>query len=168
MKQENQTEASSSTEETPFSQSINPVSQSIKEIKHQFMAFRNGIVADTLRQAGMPYSIIFGLQLPQIGSIARQYTPSDDLAQDLWDDKNVRESRLLACYLFPKEETSKEKALILAESVQTQEEADILCFRLLRYLPFAQDLAENLKSSEKSLPAYCGIALQRNLDAMGN
>ena len=32
---------------------------------------RNGIVADTLRKAGSPYRIIFGLNLPQISEIAR-------------------------------------------------------------------------------------------------
>ena len=38
----------------------------LKEIKHQFMAFRNGIVADALRKAGYDYKVIFGLQLPQL------------------------------------------------------------------------------------------------------
>ena len=141
-------------------------SQTLKEIKHQFMVFRNGIVADTLRNAGMPYHIIFGLQLPQLSQIARTITPSMALAQELWEDKNVRESRLLACYLFPKEEVSQELALELAHSVQTPEEADILCFRLLRYLPFADALATELEDSDNSTVAYCSKALRRNLAAM--
>ena len=44
----------------------NRINDSIKQIKHNFMAYRNGIVSDTLRKAGMPYNIIFGTQLPQI------------------------------------------------------------------------------------------------------
>ena len=51
-------------------------SENIKEIKHSFLAFRNGIVSDTLRKAGMPYGIIFGLQLPQLAEIARRYDKS--------------------------------------------------------------------------------------------
>ncbi|MDE5883369.1 MAG: DNA alkylation repair protein [Muribaculaceae bacterium] len=141
-------------------------SQTLKEIKHQFMVFRNGIVADTLRNAGMPYHIIFGLQLPQLSQIAHTITPSMALAQELWEDKNVRESRLLACYLFPKEEVSQGLALELAHSVQTPEEADILCFRLLRYLPFADALAAELGDSDNSTVAYCSKALRRNLAAM--
>lgn len=140
--------------------------RTIKEIKHQFMAFRNGIVADTLRRAGMPYKIIFGLQLPQIAGISRQFAPSMTLAEALWADNNLRESRLLACYLFPREQITFSRAIQLANSVQTQEEADILCFRLLRYLPFAQELMEELKLSPENLIAYCGKALQRNLEAM--
>ena len=77
----------------------NHINDSIKQIKHNFMAYRNGIVSDTLRKAGMPYNIIFGLQLPQIAAIAREYGASDELADSLWKDSGVRESRLLACYL---------------------------------------------------------------------
>ena len=74
--------------------------ENIKEIKHNFMAFRNGIVSDTLRKAGMPYNIIFGLQLPQIAEIARSNEKNLELADALWQDSGVRESRLLACYLY--------------------------------------------------------------------
>lgn len=130
------------------------------------MVFRNGIVADALRKAGMPYNIIFGLQLPQLTQIARSFNPDLSLAKELWKDKNVRESRLLACYLFPKDEVTEELALELAESVRTFEEADILCFRLLRYFPFAQQLASRLISSEHRNVAYCGEALIRNIEAL--
>lgn len=138
----------------------------LKKIKHQFITYRNGIVADTLRKAGMNYNIIFGLQLPQLAAIAREYEPSMELAMQLWDDKNVRESRLLACYLFPAKEMTEQHSLEIAESVQTKEEADILCFRLLRRLPFAEKLASILKTSASPLSAYCGDALIRNLDSM--
>lgn len=129
------------------------------------MAFRNGIVADTLRNAGMPYKIIFGLQLPQLKEISGTLNQDIDLAMELWNDANVRESRLLACYLFPKDKIDEKIASDLAESVQTAEEADILCFRLLRYLPFAPALANRLIDSKESLIQYCGKALLRNLDA---
>lgn len=138
----------------------------IKEIKHSFMAFRNGIVSDTLRHAGMPYKIIFGLQIPQISEISRHYSPSLSLASELWEDAGIRESRLLACYLFPVEEINQDKALELAFSVLTIEEADILCFRLLRRLSFAREIAGKLSDSNDRLTAYCGEALKRNLKAM--
>lgn len=129
------------------------------------MTYRNGIISDTLRKAGMPYSIIFGLQLPQLAAIAREYEPSLELAAELWNDENVRESRLLACYLFPVESITEENAITLAESLLTKEEADILCFRLLRRLPFAETLSLKLTASEKPLVSYCGEALRRNLDS---
>lgn len=134
----------------------------MQDIKHQFLAFRNGIVADTLRKAGMPYPVIFGLQIPQIAQIAREAEASRrpllPLAERLWADRNVRESRLLACYLFPPGEIDTDKALSLASDVITHEEADILCFRLLRRLPFAESLLNLLPSD-----AYVTTALRRNL-----
>lgn len=138
----------------------------IKEIKHSFMAFRNGIISDTLRKAGMPYNIIFGLQLPQIAEIARNNDKNLELADALWQDSGVRESRLLACYLYPLAEVNEDKAYELASSVQTIEEADILSFRLLRNLAFADALANRLSSEDSQLISYCGKALRRNLDAM--
>lgn len=139
--------------------------EKIAAIKRDFMAYRNGIVADTLRKAGMPYSLIFGLQLPQLSALARQYMPDQELALALWDDRNVRESRLLSCWLFDAENTDILTALKLARDIRTREEGDILAFRLLRRLPFAEELARKLDSEpDDSLPHYCATALRRNLE----
>jgi hypothetical protein len=144
----------------------NDLNKIIKDIKHLFMAYRNGIVSDTLRKAGQPFNIIFGLQLPQIAEIAKNYGYSDTIADALWQDKGIRESRLLACYLFTPDNIDIEKAFELGSEVRTVEEADILCFRLLRRLPFAETLALRLTTAESPLAAYCGEALRRNLDSL--
>lgn len=117
----------------------------LREIKQRFFAFRNGILADALRKQ-YPYGVIFGLQIPQIAEIARSLTPSLDLARSLWADENVRESRILATYLFPPEETDMATALSLASAIKTVEEADMLAFRLLKRLPFASQLREAMES----------------------
>lgn len=135
----------------------------VKAVKKQFMAYRNGVTADVLRKAGAPYSIIFGLQIPQLGEIAHTLQPSAALARALWADSGVRESRLLAAWLFPAEELTEEEALKWGSQVLTREEADILCFRLLRRTPFASRLAQRLEESEDTLARYCGEALKRNL-----
>lgn len=131
----------------------------LKEIKHQFLAYRNGIIADSLRSAGYPYGIIFGLQVPQLGEIAKSQPPSMELADALWADANVRESRLLACWLFPAEEMTPEKTLSLIKSVKTQEEGDILIFRLLRRLPFIKEVKATLGESDSE--RYVIKALER-------
>lgn len=119
------------------------------------MAYRNGIVADTLRSAGMDcYRIIFGLNMPQLTQIAKQYGKDKALAQTLWSDTGVRESRLLAAYLFPADDITLQEAEALMNSVQTQEEADILAFRLLRYLPFLDLL-------KATATRFCSKALSR-------
>lgn len=118
----------------------------MKEIKHQFFTYRNGAVADTLRRYGIPHKTIFGLDVPQLAAIARGLTPSAELAGRLWADRDVRESRLLAAYLFPMAETTMERALELADDCRTQEEADMLAFRLFKRLPFAAELLARLQT----------------------
>ena len=43
----------------------------LKDIKQQFFTYRNGMLADRLREAGDCHKVIFGLNLPQIVDIAR-------------------------------------------------------------------------------------------------
>ncbi|MDE5807939.1 MAG: hypothetical protein K2H76_07450 [Muribaculaceae bacterium] len=121
--------------------------EQLKDIKQKFFAFRNGILADALRKQ-TDYGVIFGLQIPQIAEIARSLDSSLALAQALWDDVKVRESRLLATYLFPVGEIDREKALVLASEVKTVEEADMLAFRLLKRLPDAPQILEAMESRE--------------------
>lgn len=136
----------------------------LRTIKQHFMAMRNGVVADTLRSAGLPHRVIFGLNLPQIAAIARDVEQSEAIASALWEDKNVRESRLLAAYLMPPDRMTPDKAIGMAGGCTTREEADILCFRLLRRLSFAESLADTLEASSDFMTAYCGKALRRNLE----
>lgn len=135
----------------------------ISDIKKSFFALRNGILADTLRKAGMSYKVIFGLQIPQIAEIARGLSQSAELAGSLWEDRGVRESRLLACYLFPPEETDMEKALALAADIQTPEEADMLAFRLFKKLPFAGELLDEMERTQE-VPRSAAVSLRRHLE----
>ena len=49
--------------------------ETIRQIKSDFFALRNGVIADKLRSAGCPYKIIFGLTVPQIESVAAKHEP---------------------------------------------------------------------------------------------
>ncbi len=136
----------------------------LNEIKKEFFALRNGIIADTLRKAGMHYKVIFGLQIPQIAGIASKFTPSVELAMELWEDRNVRESRLLASYLFPLESVDMRMALELASDVLTQEEADMLAFRIFRRLDFAESLLNEMEKEDNGIPKYAVNSLKRHLE----
>lgn len=127
----------------------------LQEIKHEFFAYRNGVVADTLRRSGMNYRMIFGCDVPSIAAIARRIGYDDVLAEQLWSEADVRESRLLATYLFDPAKTEIDKAVRLASEVRTREEADMLAFRLLKRLPYATELAEKLSALQE-----CALAFQ--------
>ncbi|MDE7159314.1 MAG: hypothetical protein K2O24_00505 [Muribaculaceae bacterium] len=136
----------------------------IPSIKHGFMAYRNGIVADTLRKAGYPHRVIFGLQLPQISEIFRTLPPEGAaceaeggapldrhaLGLELWADREVRESRLLAAYLLDPARLSVDESLALAADTRTPEEADILVFRTLRHHPCAREIAGLLSGAPRA------------------
>ncbi len=126
----------------------------MQKIKHRFFTYRNGMLADTLRGHGDPHKVIFGLEIPRIAEIARTLQPDMELALRLWDDREVRESRLLATYLFPVDAVDEKLAMKLCGEVRTREEADMLAFRLLKRLPYAGRLPELLKAGVDSNPSY--------------
>ena len=110
----------------------------IKTIKQQFFTYRNGMLADTLRKAGDPHKMIFGLNLPQIMQIAAETGKNKALATALWTDEHgCRESRLLAPMLMPSQEFTIDEAMEWCSSVECVEVADVLCHRLLRGTDFA-------------------------------
>lgn len=135
----------------------------MKNIKQEFMAYRNGIIADTLREAGWPHKVIFGLNLPQITDIARQLAwPDTLLALSLWEDREVRESRLLASFLFPYDMDIQQIMDICAD-LCTREEADLLAFRWLRNHNQASQIANQLSEMENTnaLMPYLASAVRR-------
>jgi len=130
-------------------------------IKRRFFAMRNGVIADVLRRAGSPYKVIFGLNLPQIVEIANESTPSRELAEALWANNTTRESILLAPMIMPRDVFTEADALRWVDTVPDQEAADILCHRLLRYMPYACKLADSLTEGE-GMSLYTGIRLAVN------
>ena len=141
----------------------------IKNIKQQFFAYRNGMLADTLRKAGDPHKMIFGLNLPQIMQIAAETGKNKVLATALWTDEyGCRESRLLAPMLMPSQEFTIDEAMEWCSGVECVEVADVLCHRLLRGTDFAYKLAQLLCSDAKdAMEKYVALRLIANLLSLG-
>ena len=129
----------------------------LQEIHQRFFGFRNGIVAKAFHDSGHAYKRVFGLQLPQLAAIAKEIEFNNELARNLWAEKDCREARLLACYLFDPSSLSEEDAINMTQDIQTREEADILAWRLLRRLPYSSILPDRLSG-------YIREALLRNLE----
>mgnify|MGYP003202348806 CR=1 FL=1 len=121
--------------------------ETIRQIKSDFFALRNGVIADKLRSAGCPYKIIFGLTVPQIESVAAKHEPSAGLAETLWANDSTRESRLMA-----------KKWIADADTVEL---VDMLCFRLVRNVEGVEQLAFSLAGEEPT--RYAGLRLLMNL-----
>ncbi len=128
------------TEEVPTANTYSPM----QAVKRHFFALRNGIIADTLRQAGSPFRYIFGLNLPQIVETANITGKNKELAEKLWANNTTRESMLLAPMLMPVEDFTIADAYRWTANIPAVEVVDILCHRLLRHLPFAAEFAREL------------------------
>ncbi len=146
----------------------------VREIRKEFFAFRNGIVADKLRKAGDPHSMIMGCLLVDVVGIAQRAreTVGDKgqlaaLATELWSDTNSRECRLAAPMLYPAELMSLDLANAWCQAVETVEVADNLCHKLLRNIPDADSLFRQLIAKETPLVKYTGYRLLLNLLLQG-
>ena len=138
----------------------------IQEIKKDFFAYRNGIIAEQLRAAGDPHTMILGCQLADIIAITSRYEKNATLAQELWNDEKHRECRMAATMLYPIHEFKMETALAWCLSVESVEIADVLCHRLLRHLPYAKELWAQLLACDKKLVRYIAWRLLLNLMMM--
>ena len=134
----------------------------IQDIKKEFFAYRNGIIAEQLRAAGDPHTMIMGCQLADVIAITSRYEKNAALAQELWNDEKHRECRMAATMLYPAEEFKMETALSWCQSVESVEIADVMCHRLLRHLPYAVELWEQLLACDKKLVRYTAWRLLLN------
>lgn len=131
-------------------------------VKRRLFAMRNGALAESLRRAGAPYRIIFGVNLPQLVEIANDFLPSVNLAEQLWANTTTRESLLLAPMLYPVDSLDYDTALRWGRTAISPEVADILCHKLLRKKDYADELADELMSAGEGMSHYCGLRLMMN------
>jgi len=137
----------------------------IREIKSKFRLFMNGVISQSLREKGLQYRLIFGIELPRIKEIAAQYEPNHELAQALWKE-DIRECKILAAYLQPVESFYPEIADIWMEQIHNTELADYVCMALFRRLPYASQKAFQWMASENRMEMYMGFRLMTHLFAL--
>ena len=128
-------------------------------VKRRLFAMRNGLIADTLRRAGSPFKIIFGLNIPQIVEIADEFGKNQELADRLWENRSTRESMLLAPMLMNPEDVTTSKAIEMIKESPSAEITDSLCHKLLRQLPFSFELALQLSQEPDDMSKYAAIRL---------
>lgn len=140
------------------------MTDTLRDIKKELRAAMNGVAAAQMREAGMPYKVIFGVELPRLQNIAREFTPSRQLAQALWNE-SVRESKLLATMLMPKDDLLPEVAEIWIDEAPTAECIQILTMQLLTQQPWAAEYAFRwIASSSKNHQLAGFLTLARLLN----
>ena len=137
-----------------------------RDIKKELRASMNGIMSARMREAGMPFKLIFGVELPRLQSIANEFPQDAELAQNLWN-QNIRESKLLAIMLMPVDAFTAELSRIWADTLATAEEAQILAMILLSKTNHAKQTSIAWIEEGKPLPSVCACLCLRHLLVQG-
>lgn len=140
--------------------------ETMRVIKAELRSAMNGIASAAIRQSGMGYKLVFGVELPRLRQIASEFMPSSPdensrarrLAVALWDE-NIRECKMLAILIFPPTEFDGDMADVWISSLQPQqaELAQLLSMEILCRLPQAADLSFLWMADERPLYQLCGF-----------
>lgn len=138
----------------------------LRDIKKELRAAMNGVLSAQMRQAGMPYKLIFGVELPRLQSIASEFEPSRQLAQTLWN-QNIRECKLLACMLMPSQELLPEVAEIWVDESPTAECIQLMVMLLLQHQTWAAEWGFQWIASDSKNRQLAGMLIIARLLANG-
>lgn len=127
----------------------------LTRLKRDFRAAMNGVASKAMRDAGMKYHVIFGIELPRLREIAREYPQDRSFAQQLWNE-NIRESQLMAILLTPVGEFLPEVAEIWLSEAKTEESVSLLAMQLIAPQTWASDYAFRWIAAESYLVQLCG------------
>ena len=122
----------------------------------------NADLTNSIKAKGVVYRMNFGVPAPRIKLIAEKFDKNIEDAEYLWNE-DVRESKMLATYLYPENTMDMATAQRWCSEVKYIEIADQLSKNLLMNLSFALDLANILIGKTESVEQYIGYRLLINL-----
>jgi 3-methyladenine DNA glycosylase AlkD len=119
----------------------------LKQIRRSIYLKMNGVTADRMTSDGVAYAKNYGVSLPELKQMAAKIPQDKALAEALWRNK-VRETMLLATFIYPVEEFNENRAEEWVADVVTLELAENLSRNLLGKVSFVGSVAEAWVDSE--------------------
>ncbi|MBO4641785.1 MAG: DNA alkylation repair protein [Bacteroidaceae bacterium] len=138
------------------------IDEQIRDIKKEFRSSMNGVLSAKMRESGMPYKVIFGVEYPRLVCIAQEFTPDRRLAQALWNE-DIRESKILATLLMPPKAFLPEMADIWVDETPTAEVAQIAAMNLLWRQSWASEAAFQWIASDNPMRQLYGFLIMARL-----
>ena len=138
----------------------------LKEIKRAFRLKMDGAASRSMREKGLDYKLNWGVGLPELKAMAKEYGKDYDLAIALWKE-DIRECKILATLMMPPERMLPEVVDIWMEQTPSQEIAEWAAANLYQHLDYAPMLAFKWISSDRELPQICGYQLLARLFMKG-
>ena len=149
--------------------------QQLSAIHKLFRSRQNVFTSSLLREHGYVYKVAFGCSLPDIKQIASMvkemladaesplYGVSEtEVAESLWAEDDIRESKMTAPLLYPRGTMDIETAERWAQSIPTPEVADVACMYAFQY-GIGQELITRWSGSEDKMLRYCARNLEKRL-----
>lgn len=112
-------------------------------IRKRLRLAMNGAISMSMRQKGMNYKLIFGVPIPEIKQIAKDFKPDVDLARTLWKE-DVREMKILATLLYPACSLDLQEACQWVKEIPYPEIVEQCCNNLFPNMEKSSELAVNL------------------------
>lgn len=142
-----------------------PEEKQFQQILQTIQLFKNGEVAQNMKLRGMEYRLNWGVSLPELRSIAREYAPSHLLALKLWN-KQWRETLILATMLDEPVKVSEQQMDFWTKSFENSEIAEQASANLYWQTPFAYIKALEWCRGKKYWLHYTAVHLMGRLAMM--
>lgn len=134
----------------------------LRLVKRSLRGMMNGPVSASMREKGLAYKVIFGVELPRLQRFAEELPHTYALAAALWRE-DIRECRLLAGMVMPPHSFDAGLAALWTEQMRFTEEAECTVMHLFCRLPEASTLAYAWIAREERMYALCGYLLLARL-----
>ena len=138
----------------------------LRHVKRSLHGMMNGPVSASMREKGLAYKVIFGVELPRLQNFSHGLPHTASLAAALWKE-DIRECRLLAGMVMPPETFGADLAELWTEQMRFTEEAECTVMHLFSRLPEASTLAYAWIASDDRMHALCGYLLLARLFMAG-
>ncbi|HIE15364.1 MAG TPA: hypothetical protein EYP69_00390 [Bacteroidales bacterium] len=111
-----------------------------KEILNRVHLSENRVVADMLRNSGLKYKTIFGVNIVHLRDIAKDFAPDHNLAMELWE-KDIREMKILSLLIDNPNEITPEQMDQQVTTFNNPELIEQACYKTYPRVPFALEKA---------------------------
>lgn len=116
----------------------------------------NGAVVDSMREKGIEYALSYGVSIPTVRALARQYAPDDELARLLYQQQ-VRELQLAALSIAVPENVTIDELPFWAKAVTTVEMAENVATVLIARTKIAKEAVGEWLAADNALLRYAAM-----------
>lgn len=116
----------------------------------------NGAVVDSMREKGIEYALSYGVSIPTVRALARQYAPDDELAKLLYQQQ-VRELQLAALSIAEPGNVTIDELPFWAKAVTTVEMAENVATVLIARTKIAKEAVGEWLAADNALLRYAAM-----------